>query len=476
MPRCPIVPRHPIPMRLAAVTAAALVGVMLPALTSCRPAPTTTPTRSPITRPSSRTTPTTTARDTAVFTPSASATLTPQATLGPSVPAPVSMTLDEAKAEALSWFDASRSPRVEWAGYVAREVIGAGLEDGLIDDAMTSWYRSRPISELSAVGVVVVASTFGLSMPLDAANDGKYSPCDVDGCGGDDAARERVVTVFDALTGGRFATMPQTRWVRWPNVVAWQAEPPPNTVQVRRPTVAHPTAAPTIAPTRSLTSVATPDAPPLQADNVPVPMREVLAAYPLLPGSRWTWRVTSCWEGVWWHASELTEVVEAAWVLADDRVAVRSRRSTKRLSGVSWPGEGDAASDVPVESIWRTVVSDGTVRLGIQTGPLGSPGVFDECCSARGFALPLEPWDDPSRPDFGEGANFTTSAHTSVATLAGRFTDCGTIYVIGGNGHGTHRAVCRGVGYVRSESVAMTQPLFAIESMELVDYDVVLPR
>lgn len=204
---------------------------------------------------------------------------------------------------------------------------------------------------------------------------------------------------------------------------------------------------------------------------MPAPMRPALSTFPLLPGSRWRWRVTGRYEGVKWSAWTAEEVVEAGWILADDRIVVRSRRSGEWLSGDPLGMEERPR----IVTVWRTIHADGVVESAADAGLAGPSQMFVGCCSPADIAVFLDPGPDPTERTSWV-IDHQTAAHQTVVTAAGRFDDCATFYTVGGNGWGTFRAVCRGIGIVRGELAAETYTGSAIESMELVAYDVVLPR
>ncbi|MEO8085059.1 MAG: hypothetical protein ABI780_14655, partial [Ardenticatenales bacterium] len=311
---------------------------LLGALAACRPNPAPTTTFPPITWPSpwpSATRepwPSATRGPSTMPAPSTTPVPTPTRTARPTVdPAaewPVSMTLDEARSEARSWLDPKRQPRIEWAGYVARadlSVFVAG--QACSTDELWRVGPAEGDEALPDMGIVVIASTRGLSMGLEESHGG--SGAAIDACNSSAEARERIVALFDARTGRRLVVT-MDYWMNVDVGVLWRTSTPPRVRSVPRPTAsptAPQTAATTAAPTTTLTLTAptwpTPAGRPVDGDSVPPAFRDALRAYPLLPGSRWTWRAVSRYKGVAWQSSLLTETVEAAWLVAPDRLAVR---------------------------------------------------------------------------------------------------------------------------------------------------------
>ncbi|MFN8422200.1 MAG: hypothetical protein U0470_02020 [Anaerolineae bacterium] len=473
MPRCTIVPHRSSPLRPADVSAAALVASLLTALAACRPAPTTSP--PPITWPSPWPSATLDpSRGHIVpppLTPTPTPTPTARPTIDPSVSLPVSMSLDEARSEVLTWLDPTREPRIEWSGYVARDDldvfgdVGACLTDDL--------WRVGPADgdePLPDVGIVVIASTWGLSMGLEGSHGGGSRVDVADGCNSASDERERIVGLFDARTGRRLVVTMDS-WIGDGVVAKWHASKPRiRSVPVR-------TAAPMDAATAPPTPVApvwpTPSGPPVDRDTIPPAFRETLRAYPLLPGSRWTWRTVARYEGVAWRSSLLTETVEAAWLVAPDRLAVRAtRRRTVLHEGLIIE-----ASEAPAEEeLWRLILPEGFVALDERPADVGASysDIWYEPDGLRP-GLIMEGWPFPhdritmGSAVWGDGA-------ISVLTPAGRFDGCRALHVVGGAAWGSTRAFCPGVGYVTTDSGACSMCYAALGTMDLVSYDVAPPR
>ncbi len=304
MPRYPLVPRpshraHPF------VAAVWLALVLIPVLAGCRRVTDLTHVPTPL-QPTSPTTPTT-PTDAATSTPTPRPTWTPRPTVDAAVPLPVAMTLEEARAEVWSWLDSAHAPRIVSVDYVA----GAAVEtdrfmtrqplvfDSQVDMDFAELLAGR---RLPTTVVRVVAEFAPLDAPLYRQID------DLRGVGEPrSVVPARLVAMFDATTGARLALMSaETRQV---DVLETTLAAPtvPFTFQA---TVLQATATAdraTSMPMPSATTIPTPIGPTVEAASVPPAMHEVLTAYPLLPGSTWTWESTSLNNRVTWTRSRMTD-------------------------------------------------------------------------------------------------------------------------------------------------------------------------
>jgi len=396
------------------------------------------------------------------------------------------MALQEAEATVLGWLDPERSPQIAWSGYVARADLGAfeGTRhcsgDGI--GAVGSYEGGEPLPD---VGVVVLALTWGLSMGINDSHGG--SERFPDACNSAMVARERVIGLFDARTGQRLVAVLD----RFDEevIAGWQASAlsvvhADATVAARATVnaIASPTSAmaamsatlaaaaqPVLLPTPVRPAEwPTPSGEHVDRDSVPSAFRLALTQYPLLPGSRWTWRVVERKQGVAWRTSLLTETVEAAWLTAPDRLAVRSVRQRRVLHA------GLLGSNLPEkEDVWRLLRPEGYLLIRSEPLTEGPYGFFDPDRVESG--LVIEGWPYPHGGPL-ESSAWWLADELAVVTPAGRFDGCRRLQVIGGTAWGSTRAFCPGVGYVRTDSGACTICNGGLATMELVGYEVVLPR
>lgn len=469
MPRCSAVPRtRPRSSGLAPATAAALA--LLPILlTACRSTP--TPTRPPITWPS----PWPSATSEPSATPRPRPTRTAMPTVDPAVPLPVAMSLDEAHAEVLSWLDPGHAPRIVSVDYVPGAAVAAHRfitgEIALFDTfGGRNEMRLLDGNRMPPSLVRVVAECAPLDAPLlvrmTGLRGGGPQPLSDD--------PSTLIALFDATTGARLAAYPVDRT---PNDQIDTALAAPTIAIPFRATRIPPTATsgvPTQTPRPTPTTVPTPIGPPVGADSVPPAMRAVLTAYPLLPGSTWTWESASWEGGVSWTRSRMTETVQAVWRLDDARLAVRSVVVRRR-------GFGPTAISVGPERsvVWRTVASSGAVyaypaRLDETSDE--DRGAMGTATEVAGLRLPLESLVFPHDSVDWSWPEAITTTRSSVTTPAGRFADCGAFAVMGGSGWGSVRTICPHVGYVETDSWHWYSAGIGRSVTQLVGYHVVLPR
>ncbi len=413
-------------------------------------------------------------------TPSPWPTKTALPTVNASVPLPVAMTLEEARGEVMSWLDPDHAPRIVSADYVPaaavafeRDHVGAFI----VNDLYGGWWEDRRLERLPTTLVRVVADAEPLEMRLILRRPGfNAPPLDAPRPGQSDE-RSRIVAWFDALSGARLAL----------ETLDWPSD------EVRGQPPAEPTAAITFAVTpipltmtpmpqareRVVpTAVPTPLGAPVDADHVPPALRDVLTAYPLLPGSTWTWDSTSWEMRVTWSRWRTTETVTGAWQLDDRRIVVRSfvvPTVTMRTRSIGALADRIDASF----EFWRTVDSDGHVSGQDARGAefLRTDRSRRLIEDAR-FELPIEPigFAHEGVHDFMGLLSALSTDRIPVTTPAGRFEGCGVIEVTTSAGSGSHRAICPGVGYVETDTWAFHTGYGWQTVSQLVSYDVVLPR
>lgn len=481
MPRCSIVPSSSasIGHRSAAWV---LVPALVVVLAGCRPPSTSTATATPTSSPTA-TAPAARARrptfnPTATATPPSTPTPEPTVTVDWAAPVPVAMTLEEGKAAVMRWIASADAPRIEWAGYVRGDKLAARVvpqqleqgEDVFIRDQFGGVYEGMdgmfPARIPNGPLIVVFATAGRLEAPLfRVALPDLGEMC----CIGTGPPRQNVLGIFDAQSGHRVAAV----------------QDPPEVVRalIQSSTIHTPTVRATpvsLVPTPTATPVvrlpsATPSIafPTLTADNVTVALRPVLSAYPLLPGSRWTWIVRSAEGGVTWDEVRMTETVRAAWLLDERHAVVHSVRERTLTSG-------DPGLEIPyheMDEIWRTVSADGGVYSypADRDGCGNDPSAASESVAAD-IGLPMEALTHPHNQVTWTCVFHGSKRKMSVSTPGGTFDDCRLVFTLGGNSWASTRAVCRGVGYVESDSWHTGTWHGGYTVMQLESYDVVLPR
>lgn len=287
----------------------------------------------------------------------------------------------------------------------------------------------------------------------------------------------RLVAMFDARNGARLSALPFDPYASMDQVASVLAAPTAAitfsvTVPPPTPTQSGPTWAPTSLPTAAPTPIGS----PVNANNVPPAMRSVLAAYPLLPGSTWTWETTSWQGGVRWERSRMTETVLGAWRLDEEHAAVRSR--VQRRQTYRPPAAGETELE-PAREEWRTVTADGAVVQYSATPQEGMDDGYLALTSAKAapsFGLPIEALHYPNERFDWSFPEAITTTRITVTTPAGRFEGCGVFEVTGGAAFASLRAMCPGVGYVETDSWHGSSNGFGRSVTRLVAYHVVLPR
>jgi hypothetical protein len=229
-----------------------------------------------------------------------------------------------------------------------------------------------------------------------------------------------------------------------PGLLAFQARPG-SASGISSPPAARP--APPIA-----TALPPAPGPPFILTELPAALRPTFSAYPLLPGSAWTWRFTSEYGYTRWVAAVITETVESAWLdgeVAVVRTVVDVDRLTPRRNetGQFWdtiPGSAlryvsrhaiAHSRDAALKSLpaWAWTPDPGS--------PFGAAGVAPEAF------MPLIPLsnDETAATEIHEGP-------ATITTAAGRFEGCWNVYHVGGAIWGSGRWFCPGVGPVLYEA------------------------
>lgn len=389
------------------------------------------------------------------------------------VPEPIAVSLSrqDAEREVLSWFDPTREPHIEWSKYVRRNEMAAALQAagmGLLRDVWRSSFEDVPLVLMDDDPlVVVVASTRGIDPLSGHERDGQpwlQPQAQPDAVS---PHRVTVLAVFNAITGQRRAAMswpsadpsalidtltdlraaavnyrPDLRPTETPHPTS----PPTPTELAGRSTQWPPTPTPTLVPASAY----------LTAANMPPELRSTFAAYPLVPGSSWTWRYTFSNADVRWVAEVLTETIEAAW-LEDDFAVVRSRVDAQSLTPErnrrGWPEKYDEDDwEVALPTTTLRYVAPGLVaanRDDIAVAQSYPPTALPPDVDGRGVVVrsafvPLLPDVD----GFGMPGGVSDGPAT-ITTKAGSFEECWAAHVMGGASWGAVRWFCPGVGDVQ---------------------------
>lgn len=468
MTRCSIVPYRQAVHRCAACV---LVPAVFTALAGCRPPATTTPTASATIPPTATAPATRTPRPTRTATSTATSTPVPTATIDWSAPVPVAMTLEDGKAAVMRWIASADAPRIEWAGYVRGDKVAAAAwartnRDGVfLRDQFSGVYEMEGSPIPTGPLVAVIATAGRLEAPLF-----RLAPADLDKMFiGSGPARQTILGLFDAQSGARAAAVPDPSsdaraLIRSSRIDSIQmgATPVPLT-----PTATYRDETPVSAATPTIAL------PRLTVETVPDALQPVLAAYPLLPGSRWTWITRSAKGGVTWDEVRMTETVRAAWLLDARHAVVLSVRERTLVSG-------DPDLEIPAhdtDEVWRTVTADGGVYQypADKDGCGNDPFAASEAVAAD-IGLPMETLTDPQNQLTWTCVFGGSAKRVSISVPAGTFDDCRIVSTVGGNSGASTRAVCRGVGYVESDSWHLGNWHSGYAVMRLESYDVVRPR
>ncbi|MCC7020641.1 MAG: CPBP family intramembrane metalloprotease [Ardenticatenales bacterium] len=408
-------------------------------------------------------------------------TMTPRATVDPAVPLPVAMSLDEARGRVMSWLDSDHAPRIISADYVPatavafeRDHVGAFV----VDDYYGGWWEDQRLERLPTTLVRVVADAELLDLRLSLRRPDLDTPLFDDPNADPDSERCRIVAWFDALSGERLGVS----WIDRPGDDVQPLNPAEPTAAITFFVTAPPqTATPIPALAAAPTPAPTPLGAPVGADNVPLALRDVLTAYPLLPGSTWTWDSTSWEYFTTWSRWRTSETVTGAWRLDDRRIVVRSVVGPKVVKLTRSIGPPLDAHVVPLER-WRTVDADGLISVA--TAPGADHPLLDDRSrrlvaeESGGFGLPIEALGfahEGGSAAWGLLAALSTDRFT-ITTPSGRFDDCGVIEITTSAGSGSFRAICPGVGYVETDTWVNHHAYGWQTVSQLVSYDVVLPR
>jgi hypothetical protein len=384
----------------------------------------------------------------------------------------VAVGLAEVESEVLSWLDPTRGPRIEWSRYLQADVLVTAIGHWPVSDQWSGEVNLLNVDRVAGPVIAVLATTRGLDMYYIWSAVGlKNGPSACAPLPSRD--RETVLAVFDAVTGERLAALLVRRdWpVAIPDFLVRQA-PVSTTVDPpsRRPVVVVPTATPW--PWSFTTATPPPTEPSpgarLTRATLPESLRGTFESYPLVPGTWWSWRLVDRVGGVRWRVTIITETVEAAWRVADDGVAVRSRIDAHLLTPTN---RGDYRPTY-LTPRWRYVWS--RMIAGTRADAIGSASdsmgddVLPGASEIPAEAL-LSPWSDN---DVGYTGYIDLAAPgTKVETTAGVFDDCHVVSIQGGASFGTERAFCAGVGYVRTEYFSCSV-FGAVGSADLVGYHV----
>lgn len=457
------------PHRLSAFGGTLLgLGILPALLSSCRTAPTAT--RPPITWPSPH--PSATNEPTA--TPKPWPTKTPLPTIDASAPLPVAMTLDQARAEVLSWLDPAHTPRIVSADYIPAAALATGrtVSGAKRIDDLFSGFLDDQVVVTSPTMVRVIASYTRPDAPLLELPLGFFS----NGWPFSGMAPSRLLALFDASTGARLSALPLDTYATTDLGASALAAPTAAiTVTVAMPLPTPARQGPTWAPTSPPTPAPTPIGPPVDADNVPPAMRSVLTAYPLLPGSTWTWETTDWVGGVRLERSWTTETVLGAWRLDDTRLAVRTRVERRQ----TYRPAASSTELVLEQEGWRTVTADGVVAP-YSSKPKESTSLDylaqGTATDAPRLGLPIESLHSSKGHLEWSFPEAITTTRIAVTTPAGQFEGCGVFEVMGGASFASLRAICPGVGYVETDTWYGGSLGFGLSVTQLVRYHVVLPR
>jgi hypothetical protein len=453
--------------------------------------------------------------ETRATTPSPAAspeqTATPAASSTPwpaGIPYPVAIDPDRISGDLLTWLDPSRAPRLASWRFLRREDLrGFWPEDRpLFDDASDA---SSPVdlAGLPPVVLAVVVSTDGLDLqpakdpdevpsPEEASEDSVPSRMAPSRCATLPASeRERLFAFFDPA-GPRLASglvepglaeaFAQLAELEEPGVetgvgAAAEIETGDEIMGGIESGAESGTSATTGAPSTAAsdagaasqalalaTAVATPKSPSLGA-AIPARLQPAFNARPLLPGNRWTWRITERSQGLRWSAATLTETVESVWILGDGLARVDSRielaATTPRLP-----------EDLVAGTLTRYMTPNGIFRDLDQARGEGAAalGLLDETGEPR-LGMPVEPALRPfaaqaelAAVELPDGA----SDGLNLETPAGSFSGCREYLVAGGAAWGVRHWVCPEVGPVFAVMEACSASFGRQVVYELMEADV----
>jgi hypothetical protein len=379
---------------------------------------------------------------------------------------PLALPEDVAGREVLGWLDPARDPRIEWTRVVRREdLVQAWGAEPLVNAAVPG-RAILTAPDLPPVLVAVLASTGGMSRQVEGAGGVVPNPC----WGVTDDEREQVFAAFDAATG-----VVRIGEVVYPGlqpaIAAAAAIPAVSTEEAPAVLAAVPTppstpASPDDAAPKATSPEVPPDAVALSPESVPPALVGALRAWPLLPGNRWTWRVTTRAEGLHWSVTLVTETVAAGWVVGEDTALVRTQVEVT-------PVRGQAPPDVAAGEVWRYVTPRGVFASALTAGDpaiLKNIGLLD--AAGKPVAdVPLEPGHTPllgGRRDLTPSKVLNVKKGVTVKAGAGAFEGCTTHELAGGSGWASNWWVCPGTGRVRGEKRECIPAFGALTVYDLV--------
>lgn len=411
-------------------------------------------------------------------------------------PMPIVMDREAAAAEVLRWTDPIGEPRVErsriiepgdayeslretesiemygpwhdWLGSCIFNMSPSYYEGSHAEPEKADWLRSEP-------GPLLFVEASHLGMDLLAEPDGhmrenqpEMGPSDlVDG-----QSRYRFTALFRAqdgsLVGHTFAALPEALWAA-PEALA-------QTVVLHTPTV-------TITPTPSATgerpTPATP-APPLVEDapldralapgERPAALKDALRVAPLLPGTRWTYRIRGVADGAkWLEPFTKTVTVESARLLDEDILEATLSQTTWTNDGPQ-PSEGPFGLGLMLHEGWRW-------RFILTPDGLWARSMFTEppvpISSLRGSDLRpqgLTKLVDLTLDETPGQSMWTWIRRRHVETPAGSYENCAELHEWFSAGQSFRHWFCPGIGFVRTETGGGMWCTHSFRIQELIDF------
>jgi hypothetical protein len=433
---------------------------------------------------------------TAVATPSAWADHRPAEP--PPGPVTVTLTLDEAEREVLSWFIPINEARIDRSFYVTTEdacvARGAPTEPvSLLDltlrvDVCAPDPDNLVVNHVRAEAYLIVAASFrGFDIMYPGRTTGRVAgPCDPVS----HETRAPFLAWFDATTGRYLGYEPLTgpagaealSWYR--SVVADEGVGRRGFANARRmpgqgsPIEATATAAAarstamerespaTPHPTSSLPAGSDP-ARALRVGEVPSALADVVSVVPLVPGAWWRYRITAVSNSVHWLQTTYTESIAAGTRLAPDLAAVRSRAETDlAIADPGWISPWGSGGTASV----RFLAPDGVLH---PLGDIKPHTPIKEWLSLQpdwGAGAPIHSVRLPLRA--GEVYNYWWRSDTAVdvSVPAGHFDNCTVTMEMFNAGNTTAHWLCPGVGYVRHEAPGCSSMHSGYRVYELEDY------
>lgn len=430
---------------------------------------------------------------------------------------PVAVDPDRVSADLLDWLDPSRAPRLDSWRFLRREnLLAVWPEEHLLfDDAGDAASPVDPAG-LPPVVLAVVVSTDGLDLQPgedpeaaqtseDAPDASAQPPMPPSRCGPlPSTERERLFALFDPA-GPRRASGLVEPGLADAFVQLAEVEEPEVEVAGERDaasvggaevelateleadledgseastesetasagaalTDGEPDAASSTTSIAPATAVATPKS-PAQGAAIPARLQPAFSARPLLPGNRWTWRITERSQGLHWSAATLTETVEAVWILGDGLARVDSRIE---LAAITPRLPEDLAAGV----LTRYMTPAGVFRDLDQARGEGAAalGLVDEAGEPR-LGMPVEPALRPFAADAELGAVDVPDGEAgglSLETPAGSFSGCREYSVAGGAAWGIRHWDCPKVGAVFAAMEACSASFGRQVVYELISVD-----